>query len=102
MRTLLQEDGTPAPATDATAARDQVIVDALRRHPWSTSRMLSDAILDETGGRPVISTGALWIPVWRMTPILVRLERDGRVERCALTTRTIFWNVTDLNPGAPS
>lgn len=90
---LEREDGTLAPAADAIAAREEVIVAALRRHPLLTSRELSDLILDETGGRPVIATGALWIPVWRMTPILNKLERADRVERVRVTRRTILWRV---------
>jgi hypothetical protein len=75
------------------AIRDQVILDALREHPWSSTGMLSDAILEETGGAPTLFTGALWIPAWTMYSVLRRLEREGRVQRRQFSTRSILWAI---------
>lgn len=79
----------------SVAIRDQVIFDTLREHPWVTARMLSDVILEETGGPPTIATGALWIPPWTMYATLRRLLERGTVERCTVTARTVLWRVAD-------
>jgi hypothetical protein len=75
------------------AIRDQVVLDALRERSWSTTRMLSDAILEETGGAPTLFTGALWIPAWTMYSVLRRLEREGQVERRQFSARVVLWSV---------
>jgi hypothetical protein len=79
------------PAT--VAIRDQVVLDALREHPWSSTGMLSDRILEETGGPPTLITGALWIPAWTLYSILRRLEARGAVQRRQFSSRSILWAV---------
>lgn len=79
----------------SVALREQVVLDTLREHPWATTRMISDRILAETGGPPVLLTGSLWIPPWTLYSILVRLHRRGLVERCSFGKRTVLWRVRE-------
>lgn len=78
------------------AIRDQVVLDTLREHPWTTTGVLSDTILEDTGGAPTLLTGALWIPAWTIYSILRRLERAGKVERRQFSSRTILWAAVAL------
>lgn len=75
--------------------RDTVLLTTLRDHPWSTSRMLTDRILEESGGTPALLTGALWIPPWMVYDRLRRLARAGLVERRTITSRQILWRVVE-------
>lgn len=77
----------------SVAMRRQVVLDTLREHPVSTSSMISDAILNETGGVPTISTGALWVPQWTVYSDLLHHERAGRVERITYSARKVLWRV---------
>lgn len=81
--------------------REQVIRDTLREHPWSTARMLSDVILEETGGAPALLTGALWIAPWTVYATLRRLLESGAVERRTITARTVLWRVAEAHRVAP-
>lgn len=73
------------------AIREEVILGTLRRSPWISTRMLSTAILEETGGAPAIATGALYIPPWTVYEYLRRAELAGKVERRQFSARTILW-----------
>lgn len=73
------------------ALREQLVLDTLRNRPWSTTRMVSDVILNETGGRPALLTGAVYVPPWTTHKVLRRLEAEGRVERRQFSSRTILW-----------
>lgn len=73
--------------------RRDVILGALRERPWSTARMLTDAIYEEAGSLPGWA-GGLWIAPWTMYSDLLVLERDGKVERRWITKRTILWRAT--------
>lgn len=75
--------------------RDQMVLDTLRRHPWATARLLSDTILEETGGAPVILTGSIYLPPWQLYPSLIRLERAGKVQRRQFSRRVVLWAVSD-------
>lgn len=80
----------------ATASmRRQVILDTLEDHPWSSAKMLSSVILEESGGAPALITGALWIAPWTLYEDLVKLEREGQIERRTITTRRVWWKVID-------
>jgi hypothetical protein len=83
------------PPSLSVSARAQVVLDTLREHPWSTSRMLYQTIMDETGGAPTMLTGALWIPPWKVYADLCQLERRGKVERRTITRRNILWRALD-------
>jgi DNA-binding PadR family transcriptional regulator len=74
--------------------RREMVLALVRDHPWSTSRMLCDALLAATGGAPTIATGAIHLPPHRMYPILRDLEGRGLVQRRQFTSRTILWSLT--------
>ena len=79
----------------SVAMRRQVVLDTLRQHPWATASMLSERILNETGGIPTIATGALWIPPWTLYNDLRHLQDRGLVERRSITKRTVLWHATE-------
>lgn len=79
---------------ESVAIRRQVICDTLAAHPWSTARMVKDFVLEETGGRPTILTGALYIPPHTISDDLRALERKGRVQRRQFSARSTLWAVT--------
>ena len=74
--------------------RRQAILDYLTEHPLSSSREISDGLLEETGGAPAIFTGALYIPAWKVYADLAALEQGGRVHGWRNPSkRAIGWQV---------
>lgn len=79
---------------DRVAMRRQVILDDLARHPLSSTSEISERILAETGGPPVIATGAVWIPVWTLLNDLNALHKQGRVYKFKTAeSKAVSWQV---------
>lgn len=79
----------------SVAMRREMLCNTLAEHPWSTPRMLMRFIMDETGGRPALLTGALYVPAETVYADLRALEREGRVQRRMFSARRTLWAVTN-------
>jgi hypothetical protein len=83
-------------ARDRVAMRREVILAYVRSHPLTTSREISDALIEESGGRPALLTGSLYIPPWIVYADLRKLEDAGVVEgRRESAVKAIGWMVAD-------
>jgi hypothetical protein len=67
--------------TPTAAERRELIHAYLLEHPLSSSREISNGILEDTGGVPASWTGATYIAAHRALGDLYTLEQAGRVRR---------------------